>query len=555
MRTLRHSLLLAVSFGLLLCGASVRANVYASDIKLNGSLNAGIIVPGGNLTLSYILNENATAGVSVRIYSGTNVIKTFTAANGLPGTFTGLNSFQWDGAASNGVTVSPGVYTVSITAAAEGYSSWTAITDDSTNFYAFFPTCLTVNKNTNSPYYGRVFVGNCYHGGSPAQAPGIFKYNADGSPDDEGGFGTGGYPWSGGGFFNPNPWKMGISTDDKLYAEDWSDDGVLLSFDQVLSTNYQTVLGPANYPYPGVSLSGACLSGAGTNSQVWMADTTPAMDDGQGVLRWNLSADGTVAAGDTGTVIVAAGDSDLTYAPYDVTVDASGRIYVIQQVDADSTNFNTDLDTMRVLCFPAYHPGEPQDTKALWEMGSGDRPTLEMANGVAVDPTATFVAIASRGEGMDDDSEGGGISILDANSGSLLTNITADPSGITNQVVFDVAWDNVGNLYDVEWSESPWRIYSPPGSNQATTAAVPVIQALNALLPPPLSNPSYAVASSELSFSLLGQSNVTYVIEQSPDLLNWTPVATNYSPNAKRAIGIPLSPSDAQDFYRAVAAP
>ena len=134
------------------------------------------------MTISYILNENATAGVSVRIYSGTNVIKTFAASDGLPGTFAGLNSFQWDGTANNGVAVPPGVYTVSITAGAEGYDSWTAITDDSTNFSVFYPSGIAVNKNTNSPYYGRVFIANCADGGDPTQASGIFKYNADGSP-------------------------------------------------------------------------------------------------------------------------------------------------------------------------------------------------------------------------------------------------------------------------------------------------------------------------------------------------------------------------------------
>jgi hypothetical protein len=110
-------------------------------------------------------------------------------------------------------------------------------------------------------------------------------------------------------------------------------------------------------------------------------------------------------------------------------------------------------------------------------------------------------------------------------------------------------------VYAADWTESIWRIYSPPGSNQSTTVAVPVIQAFNALLPPTLSSPNYATASSELSFSLLGQSNVTYVIEQSPDLLKWTPIATNYSPNPGRSISIPVPSSDGQDFYRAMAVP
>jgi beta-xylosidase len=51
----------------------------------------------------------------------------------------------------------------------------------------------------------------------------------------------------------------------------------------------------------------------------------------------------------------------------------------------------------------------------------------------------------------------------------------------------------------------------------------------------------------------LGQSNVTYVIQQSTDLVNWTPVATNFSPATVQTISV--LPSDTQDFYRAVANP
>jgi hypothetical protein len=48
---------------------------------------------------------------------------------------------------------------------------------------------------------------------------------------------------------------------------------------------------------------------------------------------------------------------------------------------------------------------------------------------------------------------------------------------------------------------------------------------------------------------------VTYVIEQSRDLLNWTPVATNYSPNPGRSVSLLVPSSASQDFYRAMAAP
>ena len=64
---------------LFLCAClPARANVYASDIRLNGSLQVGVVVPGSPLTISFVLNEVAT-NISVQIYAGTNVLKTFTS--------------------------------------------------------------------------------------------------------------------------------------------------------------------------------------------------------------------------------------------------------------------------------------------------------------------------------------------------------------------------------------------------------------------------------------------------------------------------------------------
>jgi hypothetical protein len=553
---MRRSLFpLAGLLALFLSGTSVRANVYATDIQLNGSLNAGILVPGGSVTISYILNEYATAGVSLQIFSGTNIVKTFTAAGGRPGTFAGRNSFQWNGGEDNGSNVPPGIYTLGITAAANGYNTWTSITDDSTNFDVFFPTSITVNKNTNSPYYGRVFIGNCVTGGTPQIDQGILKRNADGSAADEGGAPAGGYVWNPAGYIaNPSPWKMAISADDRLYVDDWSGSGVVVSFDQVLSTNYQSVLRPDNYPYSGIFLSGPFISGEGTNTQIWMADINPAPLDGLGVLRWDLDAGGTLVANDTGTIIVGLGGaSALTYAPFDVAVDTNGYIYVIQQVSVDGNSMFQDTDPldMRVFCFPPFQNGNSPETNALWQVGRNN-PSLENAAGLAADPTESLLAVAALGEGSYSDGfTFGGISIFQTADGLLVTNINQDPAGNANQAVIDVAWDNVGNLYDAEFNESIWRVYSPPGPNQATTVAAPIIQAFDALLPPTLTNSVWAAG--QLGFMLGGQSNVTYVIQQSPDLVNWTPIATNYSPTPARSITVPFA--DNQDFYRAVVSP
>jgi hypothetical protein len=525
------------------CSAA-RANVYATDIRFNGSLQAGVVVPGNPVTISFILNDNA-ANVFVEIYASSRTIKVLAA-----GTNAGLNTVVWDGTNNDGTAAAVGAYNVRITAAAFGYNEWTNITDDGTNFDVFYPTGIAVNINTNSPYYGRVFIGNSENGGGAIS--GIFKCNADGSPADEGGFSTGGYPWGGGGYPAPSPWMMDVGADDRLYVDDWSANGLVLSFDEVLSTNYFNVLRSDNYPYPDVLLSGPWVCGEGTNMQIFMADinTTNAFEPGLGILSWTLSANGVIATNDIGTVqVTLTNNSDLTLAPDAVSVGANGDIFTIQRVE-----FTNDQNP-RVLCFPPPPSGGPPDTTAIWDLGSNE-PTLVNVFGVAVDPAETFVAVASRGYGPDAESlQNGGVSIFRAIDGSLVTNITEDPEGFTNQEIIDVAWDNVGNLYATYnedfFSQSGWRVYSPPGLNQATTVAVPIIQVYKVLTPPQLSQASCDVG--QLNFIFTGQSNITYVIQQSTDLINWTAIATNFSPTA--VLPVSVSPPDTQDFYRAVIAP
>ena len=66
-------------------------------------------------------------------------------------------------------------------------------------------------------------------------------------------------------------------------------DGLVLAFDEVISTNYLTVLDSDNYPYSSVQLSGPCVTGGGASTRIWMAD---ANTNGRsvGVLRWDTGS-------------------------------------------------------------------------------------------------------------------------------------------------------------------------------------------------------------------------------------------------------------------------
>jgi hypothetical protein len=524
-----------------------RANVYATDIKLNGSTNNAAMIAGQMVQINYILNEPASGGVSVQIYSGTNLVRTLLASPGTPGAMAGANALTWDCKNQAASNVAPGAYGIEIMAAANGYLTWTNITDDGPAFQVPQPTAIAVNKNTNSLFYGRVFVSSSPNSGAPL---GICKFNADGSPADEGGFSTGGYPWGGTPFYSP--WKISISDDDKVYINDWGESGMVMAFDELITTNnFVVVLSTDNYPYPNPQLSGPYVQGAGTNTQIWMADNTPG---GAGIVRWNLGADGTIASNDTGTVIVTVTNgSDLNWAPYDVALDTNGNIYTIQRVDG--ADFPSFAPMMRVFKFPPY-AGWPE-TAAVWKVGAFSD-SLDYAFGVAVDPSATYVAVAARGDGAGSGEilENGGVSIFYAGNGVLITNIQQNASGGTNVQCWDVAWDNVGNVYTADGSDGVWRVYSPPGTNHSTTASLPFVQVYQTFIQPVLGSPMVRVEPTGLAqfqFTLQGQSNVTYLVEESPDLANWAVVATNYSTAPGRTLT--LQPADPQGFYRAVVAP
>ncbi|MDB6056400.1 MAG: hypothetical protein JWO95_244, partial [Verrucomicrobiales bacterium] len=379
-----------------LAALAANANVYATNLRVNHSTNNAAISSANSVEISYILNEAASGGVTFQILSDTNVIQTFEFLAGTPGAVRGTNSVLWNGTDDDGDPVAEGLYSVSITARATGFQIWTQTTDD-TNVgnFVFEPRGIAVNQNTNSPFYGRVFVGNAHASGAASDKPGanvgILKLNADGSGADEGVFSTGGYSWAGD-FYSP--WKIEVSADDKVYINDWNalTEGIIIAFDQEISPNRQIILDDDNWPNGGFAdLSGPYVTGSGTNTQLWTADVSTNFGGSVGIVGFNVDTNGAVADDDTGFTAVAATNSDLDMAPYDVALDRSGNIYTIQRV--------TDLDNPqnRVLRFPAFD-GTNILTNADWKVGTNDD-TLINAYGIAVDPTGTYVAVAVRGYG------------------------------------------------------------------------------------------------------------------------------------------------------------
>jgi hypothetical protein len=462
-QTIFHAWLLCIPL-LLAQALPALGNVCATNIKINGSLSNASVPTGGSSQISYILNEPASSGVTVRVLSGNSVVRTISVAAGAAGALAGTNSVVWDGKDNTAAPVPIGTYIVSITASAQGYPRWTQITDDNADGTAVWEgRGIAVDQNTNSPYYGRVLVANAQErdpGGNNwlGYQVGILKCNADASYADEGGISTGGYPWAGD---TKSPWHLEVSPSDRVYVNDFTTNGQVISWDPTISSSSALgVLRPDNWTNLDENLSGPALFGTGTDLSLWMADT----NSGLGILRFSLLPDGTCAPGDKGTTAVTPGAS-LTGNPCDVALDSAGNIYTILNTgDAGDPN-------NRVFRFPTYNPanGAPV-VSADWAVGTNDD-TMAGANGIAVDPTGTYVAVSFTGLAT---GENGCTQIFSTRNGALVTNLDLgiSISGFSNHQDEDCAWDAVGNIYYIDNVFGVWRAVSPPGPNSSTTFAV-----------------------------------------------------------------------------------
>jgi len=485
--------------GSLAAAFSIRANVYPTNIKLNNSFTGITVQAGSPVRISYILNEAASGGVVIKVLTNGILVKSISLAGGTAGTLRGTNVVVWDGTGNGSGSVAPGSYSVAITAASHGFKVWTQTTDDLADGNIVWDgRGIAVDQNTNSPYYGRIFIANAAANDPGANnwlgyQVGIEKCNADGSYADEGGLSTGGYPWAGDGY---SPWHLEVSADDFVYVTDFTTNGQVTRWDATISTNSQLrVLRPDNWTNLSVGLSGPAISKVDTNSYLWMADTTFPFDSriGQGILRYSLLSDGTCATNDTGTTVVAVGGS-LTGNPVDVALDTNGNIYTIE-FRAESGDPGN-----RVFRFPAYNASTNNVgpiTNADWAVGATND-TMAGASGIAVDPTGTYVAVAFSGLSI---ITNGCTQILYATNGAVVTNLDlADGLIHLDQ---DCAWDAVGNVYYLDSYGIAWRAFSPPGTNQATTVALATILIVGGgpAIPPQITKISVAGGIVTIDFS------------------------------------------------------
>ncbi len=322
--------------------------------------------------------------------------------------------------------------------------------------------------------------------------------------------------------------------------DDFTQQGVVLSFDQLLSSNsLKLVLRDDNWPSDSVNLSGPFITSNGTNLQVWMAD---AINNGTGIRRWDLDTNGVIATNDVGITIVQSGTgSDLSGFPFDVAVDGSNNIYTVQraQISHDPAN--------RVFRFPPYT--NAPETAADWKIGASDD-TMAGADGVAVNPSGSLVAVAFMGIQIGlSPFQNSSVTVFATTNGALVA--TPTPAQTPGHEYRDTAWDAVGNLYVVDYFDGIWRAYSPPGTNQSTTIALATVTMPAPATAPVLSQPTFS--NGQLTFLLTGDANIIYYIEVSTNLQSWTRIATNNSVFPSRTVTVPAPTT--LSFYRVAVGP
>ncbi len=551
-KSLSFSILLAL-FAALSAAPNARANVYASNIKLNGNLSSVTNGSGTPVTISYILNEPASLGTTVKILSGTNVVDTISVAAGNSGTLLGTNSVVWGGTNSQGGNVGGGTYLVSITPGSSGYTNWTQTTVDSTSngTYINWPAGIAVNCNTNSLYYGRIMVANS---GPNSSGPrigdtnGVIKLNADGSFADEG-QGNAGYPFNSDNFLGDTPRRGRIADDDRFYFNDWSGNGKIVAVDMRMTSN-QVILDSINFT--GNDSSGNWpefdVTGVGTtNARVYLADVN--FPGSQGVWSWTITNNGAANSPDEGMQVIQADGNNTpgTDIPgesvYGLMLDSNNDIFIGNIVQ------DTGDPLPRATCITNWPSSTNQPlytNNILWQVGRTNDTFLYISD-LAIDSRANphYVACAMNGGA-------GGIRVLNAADGSLVTNIQQN----ANNFCISVAWDNVGNVYAGNGIHF-WRAYSPPGTNQATTVAVETIQVTAPSAPLVITSISPATAFVGFNINFTGDTNdvpAGLKVYSSPTVKP----AASYSINTNATI-ITLSPgvfraqvpvSGSQQFYR-----
>jgi hypothetical protein len=463
---------LAAALALTTLTPSAHANVFASNIKINGTLKGVASVGAGSgATITYILNEHASQGVSIKILQGATVVRTIAIAGGSPGTTNGLNTVVWDGKNDSSAVVPAGNYTVSVTAQSSGYAVWTQIISNA-NPKVYWPSGIAVDTRTDSAYYGRVMVANGVDTANNVDPHpvGVIKFNADGSEADEG-QSSAGVSFRTDNFLADSIRSLKYGTDDRVYWNDWVGSGKITAADMAMTTN-QVILdtdlvsgNPGNWADIDVTDPGT------TNAMCWFADGSyPSV----GIFAWPMTNNGVADPGVFGINLVTSSGLDIPLrSGFGMMIDEKGNL-LLGEVRSNPTDNSVKLISITNL-WPSAVDGSPTNwwnASAAWPYVSEN---INWQDGAELNSTFCNIAAAaidSRSKpkygSAAFNGSSGGLKVFNLSDGTVVTNIQQDIS------VFDIGtcFDNAGNVYAGNATTHNWQAFSPPGPNQATTPAV-----------------------------------------------------------------------------------
>lgn len=419
--------------------ATAFGNVYATNLAQSG--NSIDPSAAGTLTLSYLLNEDAS-GVNVDILdSSSNVVRTINA--GLQSK--GPQSVVWDGKDNASLNLPNGNYSFRVNASGASRASWTLTSTDGTLNNFELPRGVAVNKNPASPYYGRVYVSNGQAlptANGRTMGDGVYMLNADFSATGiSGGTGphAGGVDWTPGG--SVSPFRLEVGPDDSVYITDWSDGHSGLwqagpnigTATEVLDSTGRDADG-ANVTHG--SISDVIVSGLGASRTILTTEEDVAPFN---VLRYDIGNAATFTGPPSGVLFDNAGGVIIN-SLNSIAQAKDGTYWMSQSRTAGTDQASLiQFDASGAILF-----------NSLTSLGNPD--PLRNTQGIAYDSVNNLLALATA--------NAGGIHIFDPTTKTILTTI-AFGGGNTNT---DVAFDNVGNLYVTNRSAEFARVWSPPNT-------------------------------------------------------------------------------------------
>lgn len=441
---------------------SAQANVYAAELSATDQTT--------HFDIDFRLNEDADAGVTVRVYDNTPaLVKTIAAGNLLAG----ANTVQWDKTNDSSVAVPSGSYTFEVEAAAAGHTGWTKISDDTTNeaIHFYSGKGIAINTDQTSPLFGRVYINE--NAGDIANAAvrdttadGVFVLSNDLTDiTSQGGVGyAGGVTWDAS---TSSPAGLEIH-EGKLFISDWSDAhaGIWVMDETDLSAAATELWADA--------IGAGGVRNNGTDDYAGSLWDFSILGSGATTALYAMDEDITVGTGTAGSLL-----------QYDIGTAVSGyntvpTVVVDESLISESFvggTYNPVPDGAGGWWLNQYRFTQNAANACVVHVDSGGTVDFNSFNDLAGGATAQERMDQHYGAGMVVDGNSLYVSgyhyiaEFDISGGAAATAYVGDILPGVGNSCRDLEMDAAGNLYSMNNSDEFLYVLSPGGANSYTTSS------------------------------------------------------------------------------------